>query len=157
MGLVVDFSKLDAMDFLDVAIEVEREAQEHYEQLVEWMTAVSDPAVVEFFTAMAGREARHREHLVVQRQEMFGERPPQHEIGKVPWQVEAPDFASVRDDMTLRQALEMSLAMEVRAHDYYAEAKEYARDARVEELLEGFRLAELEHQRLVRAELAKLG
>lgn len=157
MGLVVDFSKLDAMDFLDLAIEVEREAQEHYEQLVDWMTATGDPAVVGFFTAMAGREARHKEQLAAQRRELFGDRPPQHEIGDVPWEVEAPDFASVRDDMTLRQALEMSLAMETRAHDYYAEAKEYARDARVEELLEGFRLAEQEHQRLVRAELAKLG
>lgn len=156
MGLVVDFSKLDAMDILDLAIEVEREAQEHYEELVEWMTATGDPAVVGFFSAMAGREARHKEQLAAQRRELFGDRSPQHDIAGVPWEVEAPDFAAVRDGMTLRQALEMSLSMETRAHDYYAEATGYARDAKVEELLEGFRLAELEHQRLVRAELAKL-
>ncbi len=156
MGLAVDFSKLDAMDFLDLAIEVEREAEEHYEQLVEWMTAAAEPAVVAFFTAMAGREARHKEQLIAQRRELYGDRPAQHGIGGVPWEVEAPDFAAVRDDMTLRQALEMSLAMETRAHDYYAEAKEYARDAKLEALLEGFRLAEQEHQRLVKAELARL-
>jgi rubrerythrin len=58
--------------------------------------------------------------------------------------------------LDLRGALEMALEMETRAHDYYAQAQEYAQDERVTELLEGFRLAEAEHQRLVREQLDKL-
>ena len=157
MGLQVDFSQFDARDFLDVAIEVEREAGEHYEQLAAWMRDSAAPEVLAFFHAMVGREHRHREQLEAQRRELFGEAPPRHDVVSVPWEVETPDYEAVGATLDLRGALEMALAMETRAHDYYAEAADYAQDQRVAELLEGFRLAEAEHQRLVREQLARIG
>ena len=156
MGLQVDFSMLDAQDFLDIAIEVEREASEHYQQLGAWMRASASDEVLSFFSAMVGREDRHREQLEVQRRELFGDAPARHDVVAVPWEVEAPDYSRVGATLDLRGALEMALEMETRAHDYYAQAKEYATDERVAELLEGFRLAEAEHQRLVREQLDRL-
>jgi hypothetical protein len=105
---------------------------------------------------MVGREERHKEQLEVQRRELFGDAPPRHDVVAVPWEVEAPDYDRVGKTLDLRGALEMALEMETKAHDYYAQAKEYAQDERVAELLEGFRLAEAEHQRLVREQLGRL-
>jgi rubrerythrin len=156
MGLQVDFSRLDARDFLDIAIEVEREAMEHYQQLEAWMRASAEPDVLQFFRAMAGREDRHREQLTAKRHELFGDDPPRHDVASVPWEVEAPDLDRVGATLDLRSALEMALGMETRAHDYYAEAKEYAQDDAVSEILESFRLAEAEHQRLVKEQLDRV-
>lgn len=156
MGLQVDFSQLDGRDFLDLAIEVEREAAETYQQLASWMRNTAEADVLGFFAAMEGREIRHREQLEAQRRQMYGDAPPRHDMASVPWEVESPDFESLGATLDLKQALEMALEMETRAHDYYQSAKDFARDETVVALLEGFRAAEAEHQRLVREQLDAL-
>ena len=63
MGLQVDFSRLDAQDVLDIAIQVEQEAEDNYEQLATWLAADGNDETARFFKKMAGFEAKHREQL----------------------------------------------------------------------------------------------
>jgi rubrerythrin len=66
-----------------------------------------------------------------------------------------PDFSKVADDVTLRQAFDIAMESETRAHDFYAGALEYKIDDTVTDLFEGLREAEAEHQRLLREEMER--
>ena len=58
--------------------------------------------------------------------------------------------------LTLRDALLLALEAETRARDYYGEAMEHLTEPQVNELFGELRDSEIEHQRLLRAELEKL-
>jgi rubrerythrin len=156
MGMDFDFSKLQPMDILDLAIFVEEEAESNYEQLSSWAQNWSEDRVVEFFNTMAGREALHRKQIRELRQSKFGETAPNF-TENVAWEVESPNYDKVGDDMSLREALELARQSEINAHDYYQKAQEYFSDEESLELLENLRLAELEHRRLLEKEIARLG
>lgn len=156
MGLQLDWSMLDAMDFLDMAIQVEVEAEDHYNELITWLKDTASPEALDFFEKMAVREARHRDQIKAKRDELFGDTPSRYPDW-VPWEVEAPEsWEHVDAAMDLGKALEMSLKMESNARDYYASAIDYARDTQVEDILVGLRAAEEEHVRLVQSEIDKL-
>lgn len=155
MGLTLDFSKLDAMDALDIAVFVEAEAADAYEQLAGFMDAKGEAEAADFFRRMIRLEQLHGVQVAALRRDLYGDAPARY-THNIAWEVEAPDFDRVGPSLDLRQAYEIALGAETRAHDFYAGAVEYARDDRVEELLEGLRKAELEHQRILREEMAKL-
>ncbi len=127
MGLEIDFAKLAPQDVLDIATFVEHEAHERYLELADEMD----------------------------RRELFGDAPA-HVRDVVFWEIEAIDYRQNLPAISLRQALELALSAEVKAHDYYAGALEFHTQPAVAELFEELRLAELEHQRLIREELARL-
>jgi rubrerythrin len=143
MTIELDFSKLSGTDVLDMAIAIEDEATIYYEQLADW---VGDD--------MAVREKRHHDQIVALRERLFGDAPASN-AAKVSWSVEEPDVYRVPDDVTLRQAFEVAMESETRAHDFYAGALEYATDDKVTDLFEGLRQAEADHQRMLREEMAK--
>jgi rubrerythrin len=151
MALDLDFSKLSGTDVLDMAIAIEDEAQIYYEQLADWV-GEDKQEVSDFFRRMAVRERRHHDQIVVQRQRLFGDAPASN-ADKVSWAVEMPDFDKVPNDVSLRQAFDIAMESETRAHDFYAGALEYKIDDTVTELFEGLRQAEAEHQRLLREEM----
>jgi rubrerythrin len=153
MTIELDFSKLRGPDILDMAIAIEDEATVYYEQLADWI-GDDKAAVADFFKRMAGWEKRHHDQIVAQRARLFPDAPKSH-AEKVSWAVEAPDFDAVPDDVTLKQAFDIAMEAETRAHDFYAGAIEYAMDDQVEELFEGLRQAEADHQRMLREEMAK--
>jgi len=155
MALQVDFSRFDVMDFLDLAINVEEDAEDHYHQLASWMDGKVEPEVIDFFRTMKEREAKHAEQIRKVRQRRFGDAEPRHG-DRVPWEVEAPDYERIGSTVSLKEAYQISLEMETRAHDFYAEVKDYTTDDSILQLLEGLRLAEIEHQRYVQERLAKL-
>ena len=72
------------------------------------------------------------------------------------WDVEAPDFDQPRMFMTARQAMDVALASEVKAHDYFAAALAYVHDADVRALFEELRAEEVEHQELVKSVMDKI-
>ena len=154
MSLELDFSKLSGTDVLDMAIAIEDEAQIYYEQLADWVKGGNDAEVGDFFSRMATREERHRDQIVAQRERMFGDAPKSN-AADVSWAVEAPDFDAIPNDATLRQAFDVAMDAETRAHDFYASALEYVSDATVADLFEGLRQSEAEHQRLLREEMAR--
>ena len=153
MTIELDFSKLRGPDILDMAIAIEDEATIYYEQLADWV-ADDKPEVADFFTRMAGWEKRHHDQIVAQRDRLFPGAKKSH-ADKVSWAVEAPDFDAVPDDVSLRQAFDIAMDAETRAHDFYAGALDYASDDKVAELFEGLRQAEADHQRMLREEMAK--
>lgn len=149
MGLDFDFSKLDARDVLDVAVQVEEEAEDSYEQLAAWTEADGNAATAEFFRRMAGLERRHRELLINRRHELFGD-APERQTRRGVWEVEQPDWDAIGPGLTLEAAFDLAMDAERRAGEYYATAIDYAHDQRVEELLETLRRAEEEHLRMLR-------
>jgi rubrerythrin len=153
MTIQVDFSKLRANDALDMAIAIEEEGSYYYEQLADWI-GDSNPEVSDFFRRMSVREKRHHDQVVALREKLFAGKPSSH-AEKVSWGVEAPDFDAVPNDITLRQAFDVAMDSETRAHDFYASAIEYAADDQIAELFEGLRASEADHQRLLKEEMAK--
>lgn len=153
MGLDFDFSKLDTMDILDIAIYVEREAAANYEELAAWC-AGDAPDSAAFFTRMAGWERLHGDQLSQRRQALFGDTPPNlTDVGA--WEVETPDYGKVGAALSITDALRVAFEAEKNAELYYAEAIEYITDEETVFILENLRDSEVEHQRLLEAEIAK--
>lgn len=155
MGMGIDFAKLQPQDVLDIATFVEREAHDRYQELSDEMDRRGAEAAADFFRAMARRELRHGERLAARRRELFGDAPA-HVRDVVFWEIEAIDYRQNLGAISLRQALELALSAEIKAHDYYAGALEFHTDPQVAELFEELRLAEVEHQRMIREELGRL-
>jgi rubrerythrin len=149
MALQIDFSKLDAQDVLDIAIQVEEEAMENYEQLVAWMTRYGNTAAADFFSRMARMEERHRDQIAAQRHVLFGATPPRHTDVAI-WEVEQPDWSEIERDLSLEKAFDLGMDSERRAGAYYEEALEYAEDPKVIELFRELRDAEKHHMRMLR-------
>lgn len=153
MALQVDFSRLDGQDVLDLAIQVEQEAEDGYLQLADWVASDGNAEAAEFFTRMAGFEAKHRRQIEERRHALFGEAPPRH--ASAPWQVEEPDYDALGREVSLEQAFELAMASERRAGEYYGEALEYASDPTVIELFRDLQRAEDDHLRMLRAQRAR--
>jgi len=154
MALVVDFSKINAQDALDIAIVIEDEAQLAYEHLAEWVAGDGNTEAADFFQRMAVREKRHKEEITARRSEMFGDAPPRHDEA-APWQAEVPEYESLGRNVTLKEAFDVAMGAETRAHDFYAEAIDYIEDEAVVELFEWLRKAEVEHQRMLTEEMKR--
>jgi rubrerythrin len=149
MALQVDFSRLDQQDVLDLAIQVEQEAEDNYLQLADWVGRDGNREASEFFVRMAKLEAGHRRQLADRRQELFGDAPARHSA-KAAWEVEQPDWAAIGRTVGLAQAFELGMEAERRAGEYYSEAVSYASDPAVIELFRALAKAEEEHLRMLR-------
>jgi rubrerythrin len=155
MGEVLDFRSLTLMDALDLAILVEEEAQERYLEFVQQMESHRTPEAAAFFHSMAGNEAKHGTLLLERRLARFG-RAPRRVTRALLWDVEAPDYDQTRAFMSARQALDVALRSEIKAHEFFVQALKHVSDPEVRALFEELRAEEVEHQELVRRELAKL-
>jgi len=151
MALDIDFSKLDAQDVLDIAILVEEEARDNYEQLASWMETDGNHEVASFFAKMATLEQRHRDQLSAQRHELFGDTPPRHSSRAV-FEVEQPSYDDMAGKVTLEQAFELGMDAERRAGEYYGEALEYASEPQVASLFESLKRSEQDHLRMLQAQ-----
>lgn len=155
MGIDIDFSRLDPKDVLDIAIQVEEEAQENYEQLAGWMASDGNEDVEKFFNRMANLERLHRDQLVDRRQQMFGDVAPRSSTWVV-WEVEQPDYDDIGGDMSLENAFDLAMDTERRAGEYYSEALNFTDDPKVIELFESLRNSEQEHLRMLREQREKI-
>lgn len=151
MTLQVDFSRLDEQDVLDLAIEVEQEAEDSYLQLADWVGSDGNREASEFFTRMAGFEARHRQQLAGRRQELFGDTPPRHSAAAA-WEVEQPDYDRIGRAVDLERAFELGMEAERRAGEYYNEAISYASDPKVVELFQALAKSEEDHLRMLQSQ-----
>ena len=156
MSTEIDFSKLSLKDALDLAILVEDEAQERYVQFAVQMEKHHTADAAKFFRFMAHNEAKHGEELSARRKELFGDEPMSVDRSML-WDVEAPDYNEARAFMSLQQALEVAYDAEVKAYDYFDRALPQVTDPGVQELFRELREEEIEHQDLVKKEMAKAG
>ena len=151
----IDFATLSLQDALDLAILIEEEAEERYVEFTHQMEAHRTPEAAAFFRFMAGNEARHRVQLFRRRRALFADAPRRVSRAML-WDVEAPDFDEARAFMSPRCAMETALRCEEKAHAFFVAALPRVHDADVRQLFEELRDEEVEHQDLVKKELAKL-
>lgn len=154
--MAIDFRTLSLQDALDLAISIEEEAKERYDDFVAQVGAARyDGDAADMFKLMAGYEARHRDELVSRRHALFGNAP--RRITKALLDdVEAPDRGQPRPFMSGRQAMEVALASEQKAHDFFSGALRIVTDPRVKDLFMVLRDEEQQHIQLVRSRLEKL-
>jgi rubrerythrin len=155
MAARIDFASLSLMDALDLAVLIEEEAKERYEEFAAQMDQHRTPDAARFFRLMAVNEAKHGMELAERRAQLFGDAARTVTRAMI-FDVEAPDFDEARAFMSPRQAMKAALASEVKAHAFFVAALPTLKDAKVRALFEELRDEEVEHQALVKAELAKL-
>ncbi len=152
----IDFATLSLMDALDLAILIEDEAQERYEDFAAQMDQHRTPDAAKFFRYMVENEAKHGLELAARRAELFSDAPRAVTRAMI-FDIEAPDFDAARAFMSPRKAMEAALASEVKAHAFFVAALPALKNAEVRALFEELREEELEHQQLVQAELYNSG
>ena len=155
MTVEIDFTKLSLKDALDLAILVEDEAQERYTEFAEQMEVHHTPEAAKFFRFMAVNEAKHGEELSKRRQKLFADAASEVHRSML-WGVEAPELEEAHTFMTTRQALDVAFQAEVKAYEFFDKALPEVENAEVKELFAELREEEVEHQDLVKQEMAKL-
>jgi len=152
----IDFRTLDLKDALDLAISIEEEAKERYDAFVRQVGGGRYPGdAADMFKLMAGYEEKHCAELAGRRQKLFGDAPRRMSKEALD-DVEAPDRGRPRVFMSARQAMEVALSSEEKAHAFFDDALPHVRDPDVKALFEELRKDEEDHIRLVRERLVKL-
>lgn len=151
----IDFESLTLKDALDLAVLIEEEARDRYEELAAQLLLHHTPGASKFFTKMVRVEELHRGALLAQREKAFKGQPVEVRREMI-FDVEAPDYDEVRTGMTERAALLTALKSEEKAHDFFATALKYVKHPEVKKLFQELCHEELEHQQLVKQELDRL-
>lgn len=151
----IDFSKLTLQDALDLAILIEDEAKERYDEFADQMEIHHTPEAATFFRLMSKYEAKHGEELTERRVRLF-KNASCHVSRAMLFDVEAPEYDEARAFMTPRQAMTSALHAEEKAYAFFAAALPQIKDADVKALFEELKEEEVEHQDMVKRELARL-
>lgn len=155
MPPTIDFRTLSLQDALDLAILIEEEARDRYEEFTDNLAVHHTPDAAQFFKTMAGNEAKHGEDLTMRRQSLFPDAKSRVTRAML-WDVEAPNYDASRMFMTARQAMEVALACEVKARDFFDAALAHVSDPEVRTLFEELRQEEVEHQKMVQDIMARI-
>ncbi len=151
----IDFDKLALRDALDLAVLIEEEARDRYEELADQMALHHTPEAERFFRFMQRNEERHRAELAGRRETLFGNQPVSVQREMI-FDVEAPDYDEVRARMPTRVAFELALHCEQKAWAFFDELVPRLNDPAVKHLFEELRAEEVHHQDLVRREMERL-
>jgi rubrerythrin len=155
MTQVLDFSSLSLQDALDLAIAMEEEARERYDEFTRLVGGRYPGDAADMFRTMAGYEAKHGAELSARRRALFGDAPSRITTDMLD-DAEAPDRGKPRVFMSARQAMEVALASEQKAWDFFDGALRHVTDGTVRALFEQLRGEEARHATLVRERLERL-
>jgi rubrerythrin len=155
MSVTLDFSKLDLMDALDLAILIEVEARERYETFAEQIGHRFDGDPASIFELMAKAEDKHGQQLGERRQALFGDMPVRVNSASI-FNVEAPDFGAPRWNMSPLKAFRLALASEEKAFAFYDKALKHVTDPSVRKLFAELRDEETEHVKMCKDAIAAL-
>jgi rubrerythrin len=150
-----DVRTLSLQDALDLAIAIEEEAQARYDGFAKITGGRYEGDASDMFRQMASYESRHREDLAARRRRLFGDSPRRITAEDLD-DVEAPHRGAPRVFMSARQALEVALASEEKARDFFSEALAQVDDRDVRALFQDLVHEEEKHVQLVRERLALL-
>ena len=151
----IDFGTLSLKDALDLAILVEEEAEERYQELEHQMEIHRTEEAGAFFKFMAMNEKKHGDELSARRKKLFGD-APRVVTRAMLFDIEAPDYDEARAFMSPREALEVAMRSEQKAFAFFDAAIPHLADEGVKALFAELRSEEIHHQDLVGKELAKL-
>ena len=151
----IDFATLDLQDALDLAILIEEEARERYQEFQKLVGGRYTGDASDVFKNMADSEAKHHGQLLARRTQLFKDAARRVDRS---WfeDVEAPDRGKPRVFMGPRQALEVALESEVKAHDFFAAALPHVKDPKVKALFAELKDEEVQHQKYIKKALAKV-
>ena len=155
MSVDIDFANLSIKDALDLAILVEEEAEERYRELADNLEFHNTEEAARFFRFMVTCEAKHGQELSAKRKELFGDQPVSVDRSML-WDVEAPGFETAKSFMTLQDALDVALAAETKAFEFFDGALPEVSDPEVRELFTELRQEEVEHMQMVRDQMKKI-
>lgn len=151
----IDFSAINLRDTLDLAIAIEEEAKERYDEFAEQLDAHHTPEVAKFFRFMSDNEVKHAEVLATQRAELFSNEPSTADTS-VLFDIEAPDYDGARAFMSINDALEVALNAEIKAYEFYHQALPSVPDETVKALFVRLRDEEVRHQEMIKEIMAKV-
>lgn len=151
----LDFSSMDLMDALDLAILIENEAYERYKMFSAQIGHRFPGDAASVFAAMAENEAKHGKDLLDRRRAKFGEAKMRVSRDDV-FDIEAPDVGEARSNISALQAFRVALASEQKAFDFYDQALPHVTDSEIRTLFTELRDEEVEHVRMVKDAMAKL-
>jgi len=151
----IDFSELSLRDTLDLAIAIEEEAKERYDEFAEQLEVHHNPEVAKFFRFMADNEVKHAEVLAAQRAELFGNETSTADTSVI-YEIEAPEYDSARAFMEIHDALEVALNAEIKAFEFYRDALPTVDDEPVHDLFVRLRDEEVRHQEMIKEIMVKV-
>lgn len=154
MAAKLDIATLTLQDALDLAVLIEKEAEERYKVFVNQLGGGERGDAADFFSMMAGIEKLHGIALTDRRRALFGDAPSRVSAEMIE-EVEAPGMGKPRPYMSTRHALEVAMESEVKAYDFFNEALPGIKDPDVRKLFEELRDEEAEHQALLNKQKAK--
>ncbi len=140
----LDFTKLDLRDALDLAILIEEEAKERYEELSKMVGGRYEGDAFDVFETIAANEAKHGKQLAERRKTLFPNAPRRMDRSML-FDEEAPDYGKIHVFMSPRQAMEVALESEEKAYDFFDNALAHIKDPGVRVLFEELRDEEKEH------------
>lgn len=148
MSTRLDFATLVLKDALDLAVLIEMEAYERYHMFTNQLGHHFPGDAASVFASMAENEAKHGKELAERRTLLFGNAPVKVSRDDL-FDVEAPEQGAIRSNMSTRRALELALAAEQKAYDFYDQALPHVTDLDIKALFTELRDEELEHVQLV--------
>ncbi|HMK73903.1 MAG TPA: ferritin family protein [Myxococcaceae bacterium] len=151
----IEWKRLSLREALDLAVAIEEEARDRYREFAEQLTAHHTAEAAGFFERMARIEEIHRSQLAARREELFPGEPPGAMRERI-YDVEAPEYDAARAFMSVREALEAALSAEEKAYAFFVRAIPQLENNEVRALFGELRDEEVEHQDLVKAEIARL-
>jgi len=155
MGPFINYAELDLRGAFDLAILIEEDAQLRYEELSRKLG--NDPeGAGDVCRMMARNEARHRSELEARRRVLFAMEPTRIDISVIDEWAETPGTDDGDLPSRAREALEMALEAERRAHAFYKEAIPNLVDPGVRAFFQELMNEEAEHQELLSRKLAEL-
>ena len=152
----LDFAGLSLKEALDIAIIIEDDARERYQELADQLELHHTGEAAEFFRFMLDQETKHGNELREYRKRLFGDARVEVDRTHIP-EVETADYDAARAFMSPHQALRVALANESRAFDFFDRALNYVKDNEVAQLFKQLRADELDHLNRVQKVLGDLG
>lgn len=150
----LDLTHMTLAEALAFAALIERDARDRYLTLARSMQEYGETEVGRFFRRMALLEEEHRVALEQRRAGSLGALGPGGLT--LAHALEGPLTDEVAMGLTLRGALELALAAEERAHQFFVAAQPFLDDEEIRRLFSELASEEVEHQALIRNELASL-
>lgn len=143
--------------FMALALAMENEAVERYTEFADAMETHNNPEVAAMFRTMAGYETKHAQEIMAQ---MGWTKAPTVPRQAVCWPgLESPEASSIDAVHYLMQpwhALELALAAEQRAEDFFGVIVECATTDAVRKAALELQAEEAEHVALVKAWMKKV-
>lgn len=151
----LDISTLNLQDALDMAVLIEKEAEDRYLLFADQIGRRYPGDAANFFTMMARNEQRHGVEISERRRLLFGDAPSRVTTNMIGNDIEAPDPGKAIRYMSPRHALEVAMESEIKAYEFYNSILPVIQDATVRELIKSLRDEELEHQKLLNEQKAR--